>query len=61
MTDSDFLENRAKEIFEKFKNFIPEEHQSAVLNVLILGMLRAHIDVVQNVAHDDDELEEDEN
>jgi hypothetical protein len=55
MTDSIFIEERAKEIFDKFKNFIPEEHQSAVLNELVLGMLKCHIDVVQNTSEEDDE------
>lgn len=59
MTDSEFLEDRAKQIFAKFSAFIPEEHQSSVLNELILGMLKAHIDVIQNLPEDAEE-EDDE-
>lgn len=55
MQDSEFIEERAKEIFEKFKGFIPEEHQSAVLQELILGMLKVHIDVVQNDPTEDED------
>lgn len=55
MTDSQFIEERAREIFDKFKNFIPEEHQSSVLNELVLGMLKSHIDVVQNDPTDDED------
>lgn len=59
MTDSEFLEDRAKGIFEKFKSFIPEEHQSSVLNSITMGMLKCHIDIAQNV-HENEEEEEEE-
>ncbi len=55
MTDSDFIEKRANEVFEKFKAFIPEEYQATVLNDLIMGMLKCHIDVIQNTSEEEDE------
>lgn len=63
MTDSEFLEKRAIELFAKFSHFIPEEYRPTILNDIILAMLKSHIDVAQNmveIEEDDDDDEEDE-